>query len=107
MRTCRRPRPPRPSPRAHPPPPAPPAPPFRAVAPDRTHASALSFVPLAPTGDFATFPDPNSALTMDPTPDGVATIGGAHPTAIVATANGAYAYVAMTNVDRIATVALT
>jgi YVTN family beta-propeller protein len=83
------------------------APPFRAVAPDRMHASALSFVALAPTGDFATLPDPNSALTMDPTPDGVATIGGAHPTAIVATANGAYAYVAMTNVDRIATVALT
>jgi YVTN family beta-propeller protein len=83
------------------------APPFRAVTADKAHASALSFVPVAPTGDLAALPDPNSALPMDPTPDGVATIGGAHPTAIVATANGAYAYVAMTNVDRIATVALT
>jgi YVTN family beta-propeller protein len=83
------------------------APPFRDVTPDRAHASALSFLPLAPTGDLAALPDPNFTLPMDPTPDGVATIGGAHPTAVVATANGAYAYVAMTNVDRIATVALT
>jgi len=83
------------------------APPFRAVTPDMAHASALSFVPLAPTGDFATLPAASSALAMDPAPDGVTNVGGAHPSAIVATSDGAYAYVAMTNVDRIATVALT
>ncbi len=43
---------------------------------------------------------------MDAAPDGLRLVGGAHPTAIVATADGAYAFVAMTNVDRIATVAL-
>jgi hypothetical protein len=36
----------------------------------------------------------------------VRTVGGAHPTAVVTTANGAFAFVAMTNVDRVATVAL-
>jgi len=43
---------------------------------------------------------------MDPTPDGTRTVGGAHPTALTVTRDGAYAFVAMTNVDRIATIAL-
>jgi YVTN family beta-propeller protein len=83
------------------------APPFRAPAADLQRASALSFLAIAPTGDLSGLPAaPPAALAMDPTPDGVQTVGGAHPTAIATTADGAYAFVAMTNVDRIATVAL-
>ncbi|HEY0395739.1 MAG TPA: alkaline phosphatase family protein [Candidatus Elarobacter sp.] len=86
-------------------------PPFRNVAADLQRASSLSFVPLAQNGDLSAVPNPaapfpNPALPMDPTPDGVRTVGGAHPTAVVTTRDGAYAYVAMTNVDRVATVAL-
>jgi DNA-binding beta-propeller fold protein YncE len=86
------------------------APPFRTPPADLTHASALSFLgvgtggalgPVAGTGLLGP-----AAIPMDPAPDGLRTVGGAHPTAVVATADGAYAYVAMTNVDRIATVAL-
>src|ERR1700733_905817 len=87
------------------------APPFRTVAADPQHASALSFAGIAPGGDLSALPQDaapfaNAALPLDPAPDGVRTVGGAHPTAVVATPDGAYAYVAMTNVDRIATVAL-
>ncbi len=84
------------------------APPFRAVAPDVHRASSLSFVPLDTSGRFA---DPSSvlqprSLALDPTPDGLHTIGGAHPDAIVTTPNDAYAFVALANVDRVATIAL-
>ncbi len=61
----------------------------------RSSASADAAAPLAP-----------AAIALDPAPDGLRTVGGAHPTAVAATPDGAYAYVAMTNVDRIATVAL-
>jgi DNA-binding beta-propeller fold protein YncE len=84
------------------------APPFRTPPADPLRASALSLVSIGADGRLGANPpalEP-SAIAMDPAPDGVRTIGGAHPTAIVATADGAYAYVAMTNVDRIATVAL-
>ncbi|MBV9438998.1 MAG: hypothetical protein JOZ24_03290, partial [Candidatus Eremiobacteraeota bacterium] len=86
-------------------------PPFRDVTTDLQHASSLSFVGLAQNGDLAGLqqedaPFANPPLPMDETPDGLRTVGGAHPTAVVTTPNGAYAYVAMTNVDRIATVAL-
>jgi DNA-binding beta-propeller fold protein YncE len=87
------------------------APPFRTPAADPQHASALSFVALAPGGDLSALaqdapPLANAALPLDPAPDGVRTVGGAHPTAIVTTKDGAYAFVAMTNVDRVATVSL-
>ncbi|MBV9409662.1 MAG: hypothetical protein JO164_12615, partial [Candidatus Eremiobacteraeota bacterium] len=87
------------------------APPFRTVAADPQRASALSFVGIAPGGDLSALPQDappfaNAALPLDPAPDGVRTVGGAHPTAVVTTPDGAYAFVAMTNVDRIATVAL-
>jgi YVTN family beta-propeller protein len=85
------------------------APPFRTPLYDPQHASALSFVALAPGGDLAiqdATPFANAALPMDPAPDGARTVGGAHPTSVVTTANGAFAFVAMTNVDRIATVSL-
>jgi YVTN family beta-propeller protein len=88
------------------------APPFRNVAADLQRASALSFVGLAANGDFSELPQDaapfaNAALPLDQAPDGTRTVGGAHPTAVVTTANGAYAFVAMTNVDRIATISLT
>jgi DNA-binding beta-propeller fold protein YncE len=84
---------------------------FRAPEPDPQHASALTLLGLAPNGDLSSLatdapPFANAPLPMDPAPDGTQIVGGAHPTAIVATADGAYAFVAMSGVDRIATVAL-
>jgi DNA-binding beta-propeller fold protein YncE len=86
-------------------------PPFRTVASDPQHASALSFAGIAAGGDLSLLPQDappfaNAALQLDAAPDGVRTVGGAHPTAVATTADGAYAYVAMTNVDRVATVSL-
>jgi DNA-binding beta-propeller fold protein YncE len=87
------------------------APPFRTPASDPQHASALSFVPLAAGGDLSALaqdapPFGGGTLALDPAPDGVTTVGGAHPTSVVTTRDGAYAFVAMSNVDRIATIAL-
>ncbi|HYW53319.1 MAG TPA: hypothetical protein VE826_05065 [Dongiaceae bacterium] len=87
------------------------APPFRTPASDPQHASALSFAGIAPGGDLSALPQDappfaNAALPLDPAPDGLRTVGGAHPTAVVTTPDGAYAYVAITNVDRVATIAL-
>jgi YVTN family beta-propeller protein len=79
------------------------APAFERPVSDPVNASSLSFLALDAAGGIA---GPSDALAMDVAPDGVRLVGGAHPTAIAATANGAFAYVAMTNVDRIATVAL-
>jgi DNA-binding beta-propeller fold protein YncE len=84
---------------------------FRTAYADPLHASSLSLLAIGPSGDLSA-PGSNDsafgpgALSMDPTPDGVRVVGGAQPTAIVATPDHAYAYVAMSGVDRIATVAL-
>ena len=80
-----------------------PLPAFDVPAADTLNASSLSMFAITADGNVAAQPQ---ALPMDGTPDGLRLVGGAHPTAIAATANGAYAFVAMTNVDRIATVAL-
>ena len=80
-----------------------PSPAFDRPPADPQNASSLSMLALDPSGALANSSD---ALPMDPAPDGLRLVGGAHPTAIVTTADGAYAFVAMTNVDRIATVAL-
>jgi YVTN family beta-propeller protein len=69
------------------------------------NASALSIVALTSSGNISTASTPDF-LPMDPAPDGEQTVGGAHPSAIVTSRDGAYAYVAMTNVDRVATVSL-
>jgi DNA-binding beta-propeller fold protein YncE len=87
------------------------APPLRTVASDPQHASALSFVGIAQNGDLSALPQDappfgNAALPLDPTPDGVRIVGGAHPTTVITTPDGAYAYVAVTNVDRVATISL-
>ncbi len=86
---------------------APLAPPFGTPPVNEQQASSLSLVGLAAGGDFAP-PDAlaPAAVAMDPAPDGRRIVGGAHPTAIAVSPDGAYAFVAMTNVDRIATVAL-
>lgn len=76
---------------------------FGRPAPDLANASSLSLLALDASGGIA---GPGGTVPMDPPPDGLQLAGGAHPTAIVTTADGAYAFVAMTNVDRIATVAL-
>ncbi len=87
------------------------APPFRTPPADPLRASALSFLNVGADGALsasagAAAPLAPAAIALDPAPDGLRTVGGAHPTAVVASPDGAYAYVAMTNVDRIATVAL-
>jgi DNA-binding beta-propeller fold protein YncE len=81
---------------------------FATPAADALRASSLSFIDLAPDGGLGPGNSAGaaSALAMDPAPDGSRIVGGAHPTAIAVTPDGAYAFVAMTNVDRIATVAL-
>lgn len=87
-----------------------PVPQFRTVAADLQRASSLSLVSIGPNGDLS--PAENdafpfvAAVPADPTPNGTITIGGAHPSAIAVSPDNAYAYVAMTNVDRISTVAL-
>ncbi|MBV8074581.1 MAG: hypothetical protein JO140_04050, partial [Candidatus Eremiobacteraeota bacterium] len=86
-------------------------PPFRTPPADLAHASSLSFVAVAPGGDLAQ-PAAGAAalypasLAMDRAPDGLRIAGGTHPTAVAVTPDGAYAFVAMANVDRIAVVAL-
>jgi YVTN family beta-propeller protein len=81
------------------------APRFDNVAPDPQNASALSIVPLSADRDIAAGALPGF-VPMDSAPNGEQTVGGAHPSAIVTSRDGRYAYVAMTNVDRIATVSL-
>ncbi|MGA2393607.1 MAG: alkaline phosphatase family protein [Candidatus Lustribacter sp.] len=76
---------------------------FDRPPPDPVNASSLWLLSLDATGAPAGAAD---ALPMDEAPDGVRLVGGAHPTAIVTTPDAGYAFVAMTNVDRIATVAL-
>ncbi|HEY9179472.1 MAG TPA: beta-propeller fold lactonase family protein, partial [Candidatus Baltobacteraceae bacterium] len=68
------------------------------------YASALSSVPLTADGDVA--PQGTSSTRMDAAPDGVENVGGAHPSAMTISKDGRYAYVCMTNVDRIAVVDL-
>lgn len=77
-------------------------PPFLTTAPDPEHASSLTFLSASGLGGAVLQP----SLPLDPVPDGLRVVGGAHPSAVVATPNGAYAFVTMTNVDRIATVDL-
>ncbi|MEO9170899.1 MAG: bifunctional YncE family protein/alkaline phosphatase family protein [Candidatus Baltobacteraceae bacterium] len=78
---------------------------FANPANDPYKTSSLSAITLDAAGDFGE-PDNDTAVRMDPAPDGVDLIGGARPGSIVARHDGQFAYVAMQNVDRIATVAL-
>ncbi|MDQ2866123.1 MAG: bifunctional YncE family protein/alkaline phosphatase family protein [Candidatus Eremiobacteraeota bacterium] len=66
-------------------------------------ASSLSSLGLDVAGGFSGSGD--DVVRMDAVPDGVTIVGGARPGAIAARRDGTFAYVAMENVDRIATVA--
>lgn len=68
------------------------------------YASALSSVPLAADGDVIA--QGTTSTRLDAAPDGVQNVGGAHPSAVAISKNGRYAYVCMTNVDRVAIVDL-
>ncbi len=89
---------------------------FEGVTPTRTpvfanvqgseeRSQTLSILPLDASGDIGGGADP-SAVRLDPIPDGSAAVGGAHPTDVVVRRDGAYAYVSLANVDRVATLAL-
>jgi DNA-binding beta-propeller fold protein YncE len=79
-------------------------PPFSNVpfAPDK--GSTLAAVALDASGDVTQ--TGGSSTPMDTAPDAVQNIGGAHPSSIAISKNGRYAYVCMTNVDRISIVDL-
>ncbi len=82
------------------------APQFATVQGSPTRSSSLSILPLDSSGDIS--PNANAGtVRMDPIPDGVDNIGGAHPAALVTRRDGAYAYVSLANVDRVSTVQLT
>ena len=86
-------------------------PPYATTPPDLARASSLSVLAIAGDGTFSQSasdapPFANASIPMDAAPDGDGVVGGAHPTALVTTPNGRYAFVAMTNVDRIAAVSL-
>jgi YVTN family beta-propeller protein len=68
------------------------------------YASAMTSLPLSRSGDVLS--QGVASTRMDVAPDGVDNVGGAHPGAIAISKNGRYAYVCMTNVDRIAVVDL-
>jgi DNA-binding beta-propeller fold protein YncE len=79
------------------------APPFMAPATDPAKSSALTYVA---TNSDDSLGAAKFSVPLDRGPDGVHEIGGTHPAAIVAMRSKSYAFVAMANVDRIATVSL-
>ena len=80
-----------------------PAPAFGAPRADEARSSSLSVF----TASGALDPPEDAAnVPMDPVPDGLQNVGGARPDAIAVRHSGSYAYVAMANVDRVATVSL-
>ena len=80
-----------------------PAPPFTTPLNDAAKSSSVSYVATNPDESLGPV---KFAVPLDRGPDGVREIGGTHPTAIVAMHSKPYAFVAMANVDRIATVSL-
>lgn len=79
-----------------------PQPEFAAPAFDPAKSSTLSVMDLAAGNAIA---DP-ATVAMDPAPDGTQIVGGAAPGAITLSKDGRLAYVALSNVDRIAVVSL-
>jgi len=76
---------------------------FATPPPDQQRASSLAFVAFGADAVAARL---TALVPMDPPPDGLRNTGGAHPTAIAAMRTRPYCFVAMSNVDRVATVAL-
>jgi hypothetical protein len=79
-------------------------PPFAIPPADIERSSSLSIVPSQADGTIG--PVVRANVPLDRTPDGVRDIGGAHPAAVLAMRSRPFAFVAMSNVDRIATVSL-
>lgn len=77
---------------------------FGAPALDEDRSSSLAVVPLG--AGSGTDPAAVHYLRMDSGPDGVHDVGGIIPAAIVERPDGRYAYAALSNVDRIATIDL-
>ncbi len=63
------------------------------------HSSSLAILPENSPQSF----DSAQALALDPMPQGFI-IGGAHPTAVVRSHDGRYAFVAFANIDRVAVI---
>jgi DNA-binding beta-propeller fold protein YncE len=85
------------------------APPFGTPPAALERASSLSLIGVTAGGGLmppALETAGPSTVPMDQPADGLRIVGGAHPSAVVVTPDARDAYVAMTNVDRIATVAL-
>jgi len=80
------------------------APPFAAPPADLTRASALSTIGF--NGDGSLGDAVRAPVPLDPTPDGVLDVGGAHPSAVAAMRSRPFAFVALAGVDRIATISL-
>ena len=80
------------------------APPFATPASDLERASSLSVV--AAYGDGSLASGSPVAVPLDRGRDGVRQIGGAHPAAVAALGRKPYAFVAMSDVDRVATISL-
>ncbi len=77
-------------------------PPFGVPPADLERASSLTLLGRGTAGLTAT----ERALPLDRAADGLRDVGGAHPAALAAMRAKPYAFVALSNVDRIATVSL-
>ncbi|GAC1555263.1 MAG: hypothetical protein NVS3B17_01320 [Vulcanimicrobiaceae bacterium] len=75
---------------------------FAAPTPDLERASSLSIVRVAAEGSLV----PGSVVPLDRGPDGTHDVGGVHPAALVAMQRKPFAFVAMSTIDRVATVKL-
>jgi DNA-binding beta-propeller fold protein YncE len=82
------------------------APSFAAPDANATQSSSLSVFNLDASGNVDSTGAQMPTVPMDPVPDGVQSVGGARPDAIAVRRRGLYAYVALANVDRVATVQL-
>ena len=80
------------------------APPFAVPSGAIDRSSSLSLFAPLPDGTLASAVA--AAVPMDRPPDGLRDVGGAHPAGIATMRSKPYAFVAMSGVDRIATVAL-
>ena len=80
------------------------APQFANVPFAPAQSSSLTALSLAADGSVSA--SGQAWTPMDQAPDGVTNVGGASPSALAISKNGRFAFVCMTNVDRIATVDL-
>ena len=79
-------------------------PPFALPPADLANSSSLSLIGWEPDGSLG--PAVRTYVPLERTPDGVRDVGGAQPAAIVASRSRPFAFIAMSNVDRVATVSL-